>query len=911
MPTAGGAIVLAISGSVPPTVHFRDSRGNLHNGRIVDRLPFQSPGGAAIRLTVQPPRELIEGAPSAIDVVLRAPDVQTVFQSVFAASRATIHVRSFLFENSCASFAGECSGGTPRPFSLGLFVDGDLSASCTIAPEARSFAGRIVLAHTHLDGRAHVLELREVPEMALVASAYQVLPLHITPWSALQSYAGPPLDGTLSHQARHHLHAYRLWFERLRSTGVADLPPLDQLHGELLQGFRKRPAYPQLRFANPDRPIVSVVIPVHNKCEVTYHCLCSLLFAYNDTPFEVIVVDDGSSDETASLAEFVDGVKIVRHARSQGFVRACNEGASRAAGEFVLLLNNDTEVTARWIDELVAVFRNFDGVGLAGSKLVYPDGRLQEAGGVIWGSGNPWNVGRDGNPGDPRYDYLRKVDYVSGAALIIPRELWQELGGFSEEFAPGYFEDTDLAMKVREKGRFVVYVPKSTVYHFEGQSAGTDVAAGMKSFQDVNRPKFRRKWDHAYRNNGREGIALEREKDRDVAFRVLFIEHQTPFVDSDAGSYAAFQEIRLLQALGAKVSFLPRNLAWMDRHTTALQRIGVECLFAPFVMNFLEYVREHARDYDLVYVTRYKIAEQVIPLVRESAPGTRIVFNLADLHYLRERREAAAGTPGYSRSEAERTRRAELATITAADLTFSYSDAELEILAAEVTRETELARMPWVVDCRPRSTAFRDTRNILFLGGFGHPPNAHAVAFFASRVMPLLRRRLPDATFDVIGSGAQDSISGLASEHVRILGHVPNLAEPLERTRVFVAPLLAGAGLKGKVLDAISHGVPCVLSSIAAEGTGLSHETDCLIAETADQWADCVVRLYTDEELWNRIAASALQLAQTRYSFDGAVPQLERELARIGLTAHKDWGLPFRLARPEQHVISGANERNF
>jgi hypothetical protein len=174
----------------------------------------------------------------------------------------------------------------------------------------------------------------------------------------------------------------------------------------------------------------------------------------------------------------------------------------------------------------------------------------------------------------------------------------------------------------------------------------------MKSSQEVNRPKFHRKWSHVYRRHGREGEDLDREKDRDVAFRVLFVDHQFPFTDMDAGSYAAFQEVRLLQALGAKVTFLPRNLAWMDRHTNALQRIGVECLYAPYTMNFLHYIRAHASEYDLVYVNRYAIAEQVLPLVRASAPRTRVAFNLADLHFLRELREAAANTPGYSRARA-------------------------------------------------------------------------------------------------------------------------------------------------------------------------------------------------------------------------------------------------------------------
>jgi len=147
-----------------------------------------------------------------------------------------------------------------------------------------------------------------------------------------------------------------------------------------------------------------------------------LLFAHNEASFEIILVDDGSTDETTKLATFVDGIEILRHEAAQGFVRACNDGAARAQGEFVLLLNNDTQVTARWLDELVATFRNFDRIGLAGPKLVYPDGRLQEAGGIVWRSGNPWKVGHDGSPDDPRYGLPQKSGLCLGYGADDPAE---------------------------------------------------------------------------------------------------------------------------------------------------------------------------------------------------------------------------------------------------------------------------------------------------------------------------------------------------------------------------------------------------------------------------------------------------------------------------------------------------------
>jgi GT2 family glycosyltransferase len=799
---------------------------------------------------------------------------------------------------SRVEFTGRATGYITDTLTVGVFVDGASSGSSVVETDGQVFSGVVFLSSKHLDGAAHLIELRILPQMLALASTYEILPMQITPWDAVQVYAGAPLDGTLAPAARYHLRSFRAWFEKMQTDPSVRIPPV---YDELLGGFRKRKTYPLLTFAEAAKPTVSVVIPVHNKFEITYFCLCALQFAFNETTFEVIVVDDGSSDETLKIDEFVKGIKVVRHKTSLGFVNSCNDGAALARGEFVMMLNNDTEVTARWLDELISVFRNFNNVGLAGSKLLYPDGHLQEAGGIVWNSGNPWNVGRNANAADPAFNYLRQTDYVSGAAIMLPTELWKSLGGFSAEFAPAYFEDTDLAMKVRAAGHCVVYVPASTVYHYEGQSAGTSVASGMKRFQEVNRPKFKRKWVKGYGNHGVQGVRPDREKDRNVAFRVLFVDQHVPFVDNDAGSYAAFQEIRLFQSQGAKVTFLPRNLAWMDRHTLALQRIGVECLYAPFVMDFVDYIRQNAKEYDVVYVTRYKVGEQIIPLIRSVAPNTKVILNVADLHFLRELREAASGNPSYSIERAEATREAELAVVRSSDLTFSYSDVELAVLESHISSGAVTAKMPWIVDTKKLSRSFEKTKDILFLGGFGHPPNEQAVKFFVKDVLPLVRDRIPDICFNVVGSGAPESVKELASESVQILGYLPDLDEAFSANRIFVAPLLAGAGLKGKVLEAVSRGVPSVLSPVAVEGSGLTGGIDCLVAKNAQEWADAVVSLYTDKKLWERIGSSALNFAQTKFSFSSGVESFQEALAKIDVYGRKDWALVYQHARPQRY----------
>lgn len=338
--------------------------------------------------------------------------------------------------------------------TLSLWVDGQPD-SRTFLSEAGSGTVRLPLASENCDGRPHVFEIRLGKSGQLIGAHAAIGPVSTTPWDALQRYAGMPLPSHISPIA-----AYR--YASLASphpaSKEADAPEFHELHDILVEGFfRPRKSYRKLPFKRHASPDVSIVIPVHNKFDVTYVCLAGLLFARTRASFEVIVVDDGSSDTTCKIEDIAPGVVYVRNEVAQGFVGACNAGAAVARGRYIVFLNNDTEPTADWLDELLFVFANFDGAGLAGSKLIYADGYLQEAGGIVWETGDPWNYGRRGNASDPRFSYTRICDYLSGAAVMIPADLWQELGGFSQEFAPAYFEDTDLAFKVRNAGRKVVF----------------------------------------------------------------------------------------------------------------------------------------------------------------------------------------------------------------------------------------------------------------------------------------------------------------------------------------------------------------------------------------------------------------------------------------------------------------------
>ena len=290
---------------------------------------------------------------------------------------------------------------------------------------------------------------------------------------------------------------------------------------------------------------ITVIIPAHNQFQLTYQCLMSLALSGDTANIEYLVVDDASTDATSAIESCVDNLRVVRNRTNLGFLHSCNKAAGLAKGQYIVFLNNDTEVESRWLDQMVSVFNNHERVGAVGSKLIYPDGSLQDAGGIVWESGQPWNVGNGKHRDHPEYNYVREVDYLTGAAVMVSKEAWQLVNGFSEQYAPAYYEDTDLAFKLRDAGFRTMYCPQSVVVHYEGRSNGTDTNNGVKRHQVLNAEHFKSTWKQHFINLGTEGVNLRRNKDRNRGLRILMVDNSFPRLGQDAGSYAAVQEMKL------------------------------------------------------------------------------------------------------------------------------------------------------------------------------------------------------------------------------------------------------------------------------------------------------------------------------------------------------------------------------
>ena len=678
--------------------------------------------------------------------------------------------------------------------------------------------------------------------------------------------------------------AARAFFRRFGfsfSTSLAgDRPNLERA-AEYIASLT--PAFPVAE----GKPDVSIIVPAYGQLHFLLSLLESIAFHKTKWRCEVVVVDDFSPvSDCMSLLDEIPWIRVERNAENLGFVKSCNGVAPKCGGEYLVFLNTDTRVVTGWLDELVGTFENFPRAGVVGSKLLFEDLRLQESGAVFFNDGSINLYGRGGDPDNPLYSFARQTDYVSGASLAIRKQLWNELGGFDESYAPAYCEDADLAFRAREAGFEVWCQSASQVIHYEGITHGKNIRFGVKAYQAVNLDKFYRRWRHVLDGRGPRRFGSYADANRYTAKPLLVIDILTPTPDRDAGSVLAMGMIRAYVELGWHVVFICANFDSMPGYTRALQRLGVECLYGPDFKSFAD-VEAHIPALDYVLGFRVTALEPVYDAIRARWPEARIVYDTVDLHHRREAREAKLLGDPEKLARSAVTRERELTLAMECDCTIYLSEEERLVVsdACGAAAEDNSIVFPYVADVPATADGTDGRKHVLFLGGFGHPPNTDAVIYLKEHIWPSLRDLLPrSAKLLIVGSNPPEKVRNLADDRVDVMGFVPDLLPVFASARVCVAPLRYGAGIKGKVIHALAHGVPPVISPLAAEGIGLADGRHALIAEDPAAFAEGVRHLFADDALWAEMRSEGIAFVEENYSWSRCLARCAEALEVAGRT---------------------------
>lgn len=361
------------------------------------------------------------------------------------------------------------------------------------------------------------------------------------------------------------------------------------------------------------KPLVSIIIPVYNQWNYTFSCLSSICENTRKIAYEIILADDGSVDETRKVSSLVENIRIIKNKNQLGFLKNCNNASKYSLGKYILFLNNDTNVQKEWLENFSEIIDKDEKVGIVGPKFLSPNGRIQEAGGITWRDASTCHYGYGDAPEKSEYNYVKEVDYISGACLMVRKKLWNTICGFDERFAPAYYEDADLAFAVRNLGYKVVYQPKSMVVHFEGVTQGIPINAENTHPFKINKGKFLEKWQKVLeKEHFRKGNGIFAARDRSGSKKTILV--------YDDGEPCLDEKIKKMLQMGVSIKVLRKDFSRHEPYTSNLEQLGIEVLYGYWYhKNIKRWLKDNGKYLDGVYLEKFFPTGKYIELIKRNS----------------------------------------------------------------------------------------------------------------------------------------------------------------------------------------------------------------------------------------------------------------------------------------------------
>jgi GT2 family glycosyltransferase len=606
-------------------------------------------------------------------------------------------------------------------------------------------------------------------------------------------------------------------------------------------------------------PRVSVLILTQKDAGLLEGCLTSLAqHLPASIPTEVLVLCNGARPEVVAFAQRqVAGARVFVSPVNLGFGGGNDRLAREARGELLLLLNDDAQVEAGWLEPLVQTLDEHPDAAAVGSRILFPDGRVQEAGSVLFDDGSTAPVGRGLPAGSGAWTFRRQVDFTSANSLLLRRSAFEQVGGFDPGFYPAYYEDVDLALALRSAGSRWLYDGRSQIRHQESSSTTTHFKHWLFA---RNISRIRDKWAAPLAGQlsrppggGPDGpepstIRPHIERARGNPPRVLVVDDMLPLPGLGAGMVLMHELAREAGLDRYALSLFVTKHPGAD--PTAVAELGLEVVEGPLDRHL------SSTAYDCVVVCR---PSNYDPVTAALPAGTPVVYVAEALFSARLEREAALLADDDPRreellAESTQTRATEERIVRSVDRVAAVSVVEAEVLRAVPGAAPVDTVAPLQPDLRISPAELEHRSDLAFVASWtarGHTPNSDAFWWLVREVLPHVLPPVPWTRLRVTGHHPPDDIAAAAGPHITLTGFLPELADLYATTRVVVAPDRFGAGLKIKTLEALQYGVPVVATTIGAQGIevppGLA---PMIVTDDPAEFGAAVVSLLTDNDAW-------------------------------------------------------------
>ena len=615
----------------------------------------------------------------------------------------------------------------------------------------------------------------------------------------------------------------------------------------------------KIKFEKYNNPLISIIIPVHNRISYTKKCLYSILQSGENVKYEIIIADDCSNDETVKINEFADNIIISRNSVNVGYIKNCNQAARLAQGKFLYFLDNDTQVQKNWLTELVTVFEKNENVGVVGSKILNPDGSMQECGVHIYK--DEFVTGSEKDPSSHEYNYLKECDYVSGCSFMTSKDLFCRIGGFDEIYFPRFRGDSDYCFHAGKLNYKTFVQPRSYILHYGSisyQEENTDL-------QKRNSKILREKWPDIFDNKTSFATGKLPFTHKTRPGKILVVDSYFPEYDRHAGGKSLFQFIQMFIKMGLHVKYCPLlSVNLEEPYNTVLSNMGIEIIPGYEIHQWIE---KNCDFLDYLFLSRPDIANRFnIRSLRDQ--GIKVLYYGQDFHYLRMSRENSL-MEKYTSHEIEGMKNMELNVIESSDISYYPSSYEIEQIRTFLP-DAKIRQVPvylYDIQDMPVYKDFENSREIIFVGS-AHGPNLDGLKWFLNDIYPLITDRIPDLVLNIVGSSLSEEIRSISSKNVIVHSYISEeeLSELYASSRLSIAPLRYGAGIKGKVIEAIFHGTPVLTTPIGAEGLFVDDEI-IRVATDARNFADTFLKMYFDENLWVDLARKCQNFIHNDFTF--------------------------------------------
>ena len=722
--------------------------------------------------------------------------------------------------------------------------------------------------HSIIDGREHTISIGMRGYIPLLWSGVVLMSL---PAYSRNGITGLLIDQSDDGQGSRSSHRYKSVSRQLEHLqDVSEIPAIHLAHKFLLEGCASNVNLPILTMPKHRQGDVSVFVTSVEDMKSLFHLVASFILSYESEKIDITVFIEPVLSKSHHELSRLQGVTFVERNQAVELGQQITDVALAQGNAFLLLCNGLHESCSTLVSKMVHRFDDEEQTGVLGARLLSDEGRIWESGIRLNSKGSLEVSGSGKSWLDPEMAIaLDCITFLDSPVCIRTQDLllYSEQLNTTKNIDEYIYKICEL---VSTHGKKVRSIPQATGFTFPNIER-----LQIKKLHRLEQLNILLGQSDVYQTNDSERHRVKK--------RIMMFDMTTPTPDRDAGSYAAMQEIRLLRSFGFDITFVPLDLQYKIKYTSQLQALGVKVLYQPFYRQIGDIILQKMSSISGVYVTRYNVAAQFIDILKSSFPHIPIIFNNADLHFLREIRTALSNNSKTDLEQALVTRNNELEVINKVDAVLSYTETERAVITSHVLESKKLFKCPWILQQKPKGQKFSDRKGIAFLGGFKHLPNVQAVDFFVNQVMPMLKNEAPDIKFYIYGADMPDRFAQYQSDNIELVGFVENLEQVFHYCRIFIAPLLAGAGIKGKVLEAMAFGVPCVLSQIAAEGTGLTHGLTSMIADKPEEWVTCIRSLYNDEQQWDRIVENQQILVENQYSFEHGKSAMKHVLDSVGL----------------------------